>query len=60
MPKIVTKPEVAIKLKKVNKPELVNKKRYDEYNKRVIRQLKSLLIARKRIKRIMMVKNIEE
>ena len=60
VPKIFTKPEVVIKLKKVNKAELVNKKRYDEYRKRVKRQSKSLFDSKKRIIWIMIMKNTEQ
>ena len=61
MPKIVTKPKKAAKPKKVDKPEIVMKKnKYDEYKKRVIRQLKSLFDSKKRITWIIEMKNTEE
>ena len=65
-PEVVTMPKIVTKLKKVSKPRIVDKseivsnKKYDEYKKPVIGQLKSCLIAKKRITLIMMMKNTEE
>ena len=49
MPTIVTKPKKVSKLKTVDKPEIVkNYQKYNEYKKRVIRQLKSLFDSKKK------------
>ena len=53
-PEVVTKPKIVTKPKKVNKPkiidksEVVSKTKYDEYKKRVIRQLKKLFDSKKK------------
>ena len=53
-PQIVNKPEIVSKLKKASKPKIVDKseivieKKYDEYKKRVIKQLKKLFDTKKK------------
>ena len=53
-PEVVTKLKIVTKPKKVNKPkiidksEVVSKTKYDEYKKRVIRQLKKLFDSKKK------------
>ena len=47
LPKIVIKTKKVAKPKTVNKPKVVSNKKYDEYKKRVIKQLKKLFDTKK-------------
>ena len=50
MSKIVTKPKKVTKPRKLDKPKTVkNYQRYNEYKKRVTRQLKSLFESKKKL-----------